>query len=110
MGALTLKRDGGANRVEQPALVDARQHEAAPVHRLWALSRSPDADRGEWTADRSEVAGLLGERARVRDDGEGVHLEAVVVMEAQGLVRAHQGMQLETRLLQALARARVTAV
>ena len=110
MGALPLERDGGADRVEQPALVDARQHEAAPVHRLGALGRGPDADRGEWAADRGEVARLLGKRARVRDDGEGVHLEAVIVMKSQGLVRTHQGMQLETRLLQALARARVAAV
>lgn len=110
MGALPLERDGGADRVEQPTLVDARQHEAAPVHRLRALGRGPDADRGERAADRSEVARLLGERARVGDDGEGVNLEAVVVMEAHGLVRAHQGMQPEARLLQALARAGVAAV
>lgn len=110
MGALPLERDGDADRVEQPALVDARQHEAAPVHRLGALGRGPDADRGERAANRGEVARLLGKRARVRDDGEGVHLEAVVIMEAHGLVRAHQGMQPEARLLQAPARARVAAV
>lgn len=37
-------------------------------------------------------------------------MEAVVVMETHGLVRAHQGMQPEARLLQALARTRVAAV
>lgn len=110
MGALPLKRDGGTNCIEQPALVDTCQHEAAPVHRLGALGRGPDADSGERAADRGEVARLLGERARVGDDGEGVHLEAVIVMEAHGLVRAYQGMQSEARLLQALARARVAAV
>lgn len=103
MGALSLERDSGAHRVEQAAFVDTCEHETAALHSLRALGRGPNADRGERAPNRGEVARLLRERARVRDDGEGVHLEAVIIIEAHGLVRANQRMQLEARLLEALA-------
>ena len=60
--------------------------------------------------DRGEEARLLGQRAGVGDHGEGVHLQAVVVVEAHGLVHAHARVELEAGVLQALAAARVAAV
>ena len=60
--------------------------------------------------DAREEAGLLGQGARVGDNREGVHLQAVVVVEAHGLVHAHARVQLEAGGLQALAGARVAGV
>ena len=60
--------------------------------------------------DAREEAGLLGQGAGVRHHGEGVHLQAVVVVEAHGLVHAHARVELKAGSLQALAGARVAGV
>ena len=60
--------------------------------------------------DAREEAGLLGQRAGIGHHREGVHLQAVVVVEAHGLVHAHERVELEARRLQALAGARVAGV
>lgn len=61
-------------------------------------------------AHRGEEARFLGQRAGVGYDGGGVHLQAVVVVEAQGLVAYHARVELETGLLQPLSAARMAAV
>lgn len=110
VAALGVERHGGAHGVQEPALVDAGQREAAPVERLGALRGGPDAHGRERAADRGEEARLLGEGPGVRDHAEGARLEAVVVVEAHGLVRAHERVQREAGGLQAPAAARVAAV
>lgn len=96
--------------LQQALLGDAGQGEAGLVQRLGALGGGADAHRRERAPDRGEEARLLGQGAGVGDHGEGVHLQAVVVMEAHGLVHAHARVELEARGLQALARARVAGV
>ena len=98
------------DRLQQAALADAGEREAGLVKRLGALGGGADANRRERAADRREEAGLLGQGARVGDDREGVHLQAVVVVEAHGLVHAHARVELEAGGLQALAGARVAGV
>ena len=97
-------------RLQQPLLGDAGQREARLVQGLRALGGGADAHRRERAADRREEAGLLGQGAGVGDHREGVHLQAVVVVEAHGLVHAHARVQLEAGGLQALAGARVAGV
>ena len=96
--------------LEQPLLGDAGQREAGLVQGLGALGGGADAHRRERAADAREEAGLLGQGAGVGDHGEGVHLQAVVVVEPHRLVHAHARVQLEAGGLQALAGARVTGV
>ena len=96
--------------LQQAALADAGEREAGLVQRLGALGRGADAHRRERAADAREEAGLLGQGAGVGDHREGVHLQAVVVVEAHGLVHAHARVELEARRLQALAGARVAGV
>ena len=96
--------------MQQALLGDAGEREARLVQRLGALGGGADAHCRERAADRGEEAGLLGQGTGVGDNGESVHLQAVVVMEAHGLVHAHARVQLETRGLQALAGARVAGV
>ena len=96
--------------LEQTPLGYAGQREAGLVQRLGALGGGADAHRRERAADAREEAGLLGQGAGVGDNSEGVHLQAVVVVEAHGLVHAHARVELEARGLQALAGARVAGV
>ena len=105
-----VELDGGVDRLQQAALVDARQREARLVKRLRALGGGADAHRRERMPDAREEAGLLGQGAGVGDNREGVHLQAVVVVEAHGLVHAHARVELEAGGLQALAGARVAGV
>ena len=94
----------------QAALGDARQREAGLVQRLGALGGGADANGRERAPNACKEAGLLGQGAGVRHHREGVHLQAVVVVEAHGLVHAHARVQLEAGGLQALAGARVAGV
>ena len=96
--------------LQKALLGDACQREARLVQGLGALGGGADANGRERAPDRGEEAGLLGKRAGVGDHGEGVHLQAVVVVEAHGLVHAHARVQLEAGGLQALAGARVAGV
>ena len=96
--------------LQQTLLGDASQREAGFVQRLRALGGGADAHRRERAADAREEAGLLGQGAGVGHHREGVHLQAVVVVEAHGLVHAHARVQLEVGGLQALAGARVAGV
>ena len=107
---LRVELDGGVDGLEQAALADAGQREAGLVQRLGALGGGSDAHRRERAVDAREEAGLFGQGAGVGDNREGVHLQAVVVVEAHGLVHAHARVELEARGLQALAGARVAGV
>lgn len=82
--------------------VDACQDEAALVQSLGPLRGSADTHRRERVPHAGEEAALLGQSAGIRDHGEGVHLQAVVVVEAQGLMLDHPLVQLEAGLLQTL--------
>ena len=107
---LGVELDGGVDGLQQAALADAGQREACLVQRLGALGGGADAHRRERAADAREEARLLGQGAGVGDHREGVHLQAVVVVEAHGLVHAHARVELKARGLQALAGARVAGV
>lgn len=90
--------------------IDACQNKAALVQSLRALRGSADAHRRERVPHAGEETALLGQSAAVADHGEGVHLQAVVVVEAQGLMLDHPLVQLEAGLLQTLFAAGMAAV
>ena len=107
---LRIELDGGVDGLQQAPLGDAGECEARLVQSLGALGGGADAHRRERVFNAREEAGLLGQGAGVRDHREGVHLQAVVVVEAHGLVHANAGVQLEAGGLQALAGARMAGV
>ncbi len=82
--------------------IDACQDKAALVQSLGPLRGSADTHRRERVPHAGEEAALLGQSAGIRDHGEGVHLQAVVVVEAQRLMLDHPLVQLEAGLLQTL--------
>lgn len=95
MLAVTAELDGGVNGLEQGLLVDTGNDEVALVDGFGTLGRCTDADGGEGMADAGEERGFLGKCAAIADDGKGVHLEAVVVMETEGLMLNDTGVKLE---------------
>ena len=96
--------------LQQALGIDAAQDKAAFVQGFGALGAGADAHGGERVPDAGEEAALLGQGAGVGDHTVGVHLQAVVVVEAQGLVLDDSCIQLESALLKALAAAGVAAV
>ena len=77
---------GYIHTLQEALGVNATEHKAAFVKCLWTLSASTDANSRERMTYAGEETALLRQGAAVTYYGKGVHLEAVVVMEAQGLV------------------------
>ena len=98
------------NGLQQLLRVDAGEDKAALVQRLRPLGRGADAHCRKRLADRQVETRLLRQRAAVGHDAEGVHLQAVVIVEAQGLVGNDAPVQLKAALLQALAASGVAGV
>ena len=93
----------GVHRLQDFLFRDARQDEVSLVHGLRPFGGSADADGREGMSLGKEEAALLRKGAAVGDDGEGVHLQAVVVVKAQGLVADHPAVQFKAAFLQALS-------
>ena len=95
MLTITTELDGGVNGLEQGLLVDTSNDEVALVDGLGTLGRGADADGGEGMADTGEERGFFGKGSAIADNGEGVHLEAVVVVETEGLMLDDTWVELE---------------
>ena len=108
--AVAAEFDGGIDGLQQGGLVDAGDDEAGFVDGFGALGAGADAHGGEGVADAGEETALFGQGAAVADYGEGVHLEAVVVVEAEGLVLDDALVELEAAGGKAVAAARVARV
>lgn len=102
--------NSGLHGLEQGVLPNPGQEKAALLHSLRAFGRSADAHRREGPADGGEEAALLRQGAAVADHGKGVHLQAVVIMEPQGLMPDNPPIQPEPAPLQAFAGAGMAGV
>lgn len=95
MLTITAELDGGVNGLEQGFLVDTSNDEVAFVDGFGTFGRGTDADGGEGVADAGEERGFFGKGTAIADDGKGVHLEAVVIVEAEGLMLNDARVELE---------------
>lgn len=95
MLTVTAELDGGVNGLEQGLLVDTSNDEVALVDSFGTLGRGTDADSGEGMADAGEERGFLGKGSAIADNGEGVHLKAVVVVEAERFMLDDTRVKLE---------------
>ena len=102
--------DGGVDGLEEALFVDSGEDEPGVVEAFGALGGGADADGGEGMAHGGEEARLFGEGAGVGNHCGGVHLQAVVVVEAEGFVADHARVELKTALFEAFAAAGVAAV
>ena len=80
--AVLAEANGGVYGLEQGFLVNAGDDEVAFVDSLWTFRGGTDADGREGMAYTGEETTLCGEGAGVAYHGEGVHLKAIVVVEA----------------------------
>ena len=96
--------------MEERLFVDAGDNEVAFVDGLRALGGGANADGGEWVAHTGEEATFFGKCAAIAHHCKGVHLKAVVVVEAEWLVLNHAFVKLEARGCKAVAAAWVAAV
>ena len=96
MLAVAAEFYGCINCLEERLFVDAGDDEVAFVDGLRALCAGANADGGEWVAHTGEEAAFFGECATIAHHSKGVHLKAVVVVEAEGLVLDDTGGELET--------------
>ena len=101
---------GCINCLEERLFVDAGDDEVAFVDGFRALGGGANADGGEWVAHTGEEAAFFGECAGIGHHTEGVHLEAVVVVEAEGLMLNDAWVELEAACCKTIAAARVAAV
>ena len=96
--------------LEEGLLVDAGDEETTLVESLRALGRGADAHCREGMTNTGEERRFFGECTRVRNDCIGIHLEAVVVMEAKRLVLDDAWIELEARSSKTIAAAWMAAV
>ena len=105
--AAAVHLDGGVDGLQEAPLVNAGKDEAGLVKGLGALGAGADAHGRKRVADAREEAALLRQGAAVADHSEGVHLEAVVVVESERLMPDDTWIELKAALLQAFAGPRV---
>ena len=74
------------NGLEETVFVNAGEDEVAFVEGFGALCGGADAHSGDGFAYAEEETTLFGECAGVADNGKGVQLEVVVVMETERFV------------------------
>ena len=100
--AVANEGDGDVNALEESLGVYAGEHEATFVKRLWTLSRCADANGREGMALAGKEAGFLRQGATVADHAECIHLQAVVVVEAERFMLNHATVKFETAGLETL--------
>jgi len=108
--AVADEGDGYVYALQEALGVNAAQDKASLVKGLGALGAGADAHGRERVTDAGEETALLGQGTGVRDHAEGVHLEAVVIVEAEGLVLDDARIKLEAGGLEAFAGTRMATV
>ena len=108
--AVGVHRDGGVDSLQEGLFVDTGDEETGLVKCFGAFRAGADADCRERVANAREEGTFFGERAAVAYDGEGVHLQAVVIVEAERFVLNHALVELEAACGKAVTAARVAAV
>ena len=108
--AVLAEANGGVYGLEQGFLVNAGDDEVAFVDGLGTFRAGADANGGEGMAYTGEETAFLGKGATVADHGEGVHLETVVVVEAERLVLNDTLVEMEATGSQTVAAAGMAAV
>ena len=110
MVAVGVHGHGRIHRLQETVSVDASDEETTLVQSFRTFRARADAHRREGMSHAGEEAALLGQGAAVAHHRKGVHLQAVVVVEAQRLMLDDTWVELEARGLETLAATRMAAV
>ena len=108
--AVLVHLHGGIDRLEQTLFVDAGEDEASFVERLGAFGARSDTNSGERFTDAREERAFLGKCSAVGHHREGVHLQTVIVMEAQRFMLYDAFVQHKSACLQALFGTRMAGI
>ena len=87
---------GGIYSLEEALGVDTGNDEVTLVNGFRTLGRGADADGREGMAYTGKETALFGKGTAVADYGKGIHLKAVVVVEAERLMLDDTFVKLET--------------
>ena len=98
------------NSLQKALFVNTRQHEAGLIQSLRPLGGGADTHRREGLTDAGEEATFLRQRAAVRYHSEGIHLQAVIVMETQGFLADHPLVKRKAGSLQPIAAAGMAGI
>ena len=90
------------NALQEAYGIDAAENKTSLVKCLGTFSARTDAHSREGMPDRGKERTLLRECAAVTDNGEGIHLETIVVVESKRLVLYDARVELKRSSLQAL--------
>lgn len=96
--------------LKKVVFVDTSQYEAAFIQGFWAFRTGSDADGWETMTHTGEETAFLGQCSAVGHYRKGIHLQAIVIMEAKGLVLDDTRIQLEAACGQTVAASRMAAV
>ena len=102
--------NGNVDTLQESLGVDAAEDETAFVESFRPLRRCPYTDGWEGVADAREEGRLFREGAAVGHHRKGIHLQTVVIVEAQGFMLDYARIQFKSRGLEALPRARVAGI
>ena len=108
--SVSIQFNGGIHGLKERLLINAGNNEVGLVDCLRALGAGTNADCRERMTHACEERRLFGKGARVRHNCKGIHLKAVVVMEAKGLMLDHTRVELEAGGGQTISGSRVAAV
>ena len=110
MVSVSVHLHGAIHRLQEAVGVDARDEETTLIQGLGTLRAGTDTYRREGMSHAGEEAALLGKGAAVAHHRKGVHLQAVVVVEAQRLVLNNTRVKFESTGLETFTAAWMAAV
>lgn len=108
--ALLLHLNGHIGGVEQLPGGNTSQNEVAGFQCLGTFRTGTDAHGGDGMTDGQIEAALLGQGTGVGNDCKSVHLQLVIVVEAQRLIDPDTRVKFEAALFQTVIAARMTGV
>ena len=108
--AIAGHADGEVHALQESLLVNAAEDEACLVKGFGTLRTGADAHGGDGFADRSVETAFFRQGTAVAHHAEGVHLQAVLVVEAEGLLYLNTRVKLEAAGFKAVAAAWVATV
>ena len=95
MTAIPAEFHSSIDCLEERLCVNSSYDEVGFVDSFRALGAGADADGWEWMAYAGEERRLLRESAGIRHYRKSIHLQAVVVVEAERFVLNHSWIELE---------------
>ena len=102
--------NGCVNTLQQALSINTAKHEAAFIQSLGSFRARVDAYRREGMTHTGEERTFLRQGAAIGNHSKGIHLQAVVVMEAQRFVLYDTRVELEATGLETLAATRMAAI